>query len=90
MTESAARELAEEILPRIYSKERDYLMAIQWLMDALLSSRLVEMPRVEDVEKLVKSWGASITQTNGMNIERYREWRKTFAQAIVNLLKGVE
>jgi len=52
MTESAARELAEEILPPDYTDgTRGGInnCCVELLMKALLSSRLVEMPRVEDI-----------------------------------------
>lgn len=84
MTESAARELAEEILPPDYTDgTRGGInnCCVELLMKALLSSRLVEMPRVETLADFIE-------QMQKFQYEDPKEDARELAQAIVNYLRG--
>ena len=62
MTESAARELAEEILPVQGDFDRKIVELCQdRLEQALLSSRLVEMPSIMEIQR---GLGVGFSQAN--------------------------
>jgi len=78
MTESAARELASDILPE--ALDHHTLAEERWRLEkALLSSRLVEMPSVEALAEFMEKRDKAV----GFS---YFYWDD--AQAIVNFLKG--
>ena len=95
MTESAAREKrVREIVDEIFPFEpndlrwsSNFLNARIRLREALLSSRLVEMPRVEDIYGcMARAYCVNGNQHKELDANLIM----TMAKNIVNFLKGVE